>query len=223
MDFSPFWISLKVAVTATLFSSILGILLAWLVAGLKTGKGILDAIFTLPLVLPPTVLGFLLLVFFGKNSFAGQLLEKIGITVIFNITGAIIAATIVAFPLIYRTVRAALEAFNSDYISVAQTLGMSKINIFLKVVIPNIFPSIMAGVVLAFARSLGEFGATIMIAGNIPGKTQTMSVAVYTAVQAGNRELAFKWVLVICAISLVAMLLMNYWNSFVLNKQKGEK
>ncbi len=212
MDYSPLWLSLKVAFLATLMTFILGVLAAWLTVKLKRGKGIVDGLFTLPLVLPPTMVGFFLLLLFGKNGFIGQLLSSIGAPVVFTWTGAVIASTVVAFPLMYRTVRGAFEQLDENLLSAARTLGMPEAKIFLRIMMPNSIPSIMAGAVLAFARALGEFGATIMLAGNIPGKTQTVSVAIYTAVQAGNWELAYRWMVIIVAISFVTILLMNWFS-----------
>ena len=213
MDYSPLWLSLRVAFLATLITFILGLLAAWLTVKLKRGKGIVDGLFTLPLVLPPTLVGFFLLLIFGKNGFVGQLLMKIGAPVVFTWTGAVIASAVVAFPLMYRTVRGAFEQLDENLLSAARTLGMSEGRLFFKVMIPNSIPSIMAGAVLAFARALGEFGATIMLAGNIPGKTQTVSVAIYTAVQSGNWELAYRWMIIIMAISFVTIMLMNWFTS----------
>jgi molybdate transport system permease protein len=213
MDYSPLWLSLRVALFATLMTFILGVLAAWLTVKLRRGKGILDGLFTLPLVLPPTLVGFFLLLIFGKNGFIGQLLNQIGAPVVFTWAGAVIASTVVAFPLMYRTVRGAFEQLDENLLSAAQTLGMSEVQLFYRVMMPNSIPSIMAGAVLAFARALGEFGATIMLAGNIPGKTQTVSVAIYTAVQAGNWELAYRWMIIIVGISFVTIMLMNLFSS----------
>ncbi len=210
MDYTPLWISVKVAVTATVFTFFLGLAAARLVMALGKWKGVVDGVFSLPMVLPPTVVGFFLLLLFGRNSALGKLLEQCGAAVIFTWQGAVIAAVAVAFPIMYRTARGAFEQVDADLIHAARTLGMSEIRIFFRILLPVARPGIMAAVILAFARALGEFGATIMIAGNIPGKTQTMSVAVYTAMQSGNRELAFRWVAVIMLISFVSVFLMNY-------------
>ncbi len=209
MDYSPLLIALKTSITATFITFVIGVYVAYLVTKLNKFKGIIDGILTLPLVLPPTGVGFFLLVFLGKNSVIGKYLALYDKSVVFTITAAVIASTVVSLPLMYRTTRGAFEQLDRDIIHVAKTLGLSEHKIFLKIMLPNSFPSIMAGTVLAFARALGEFGATIMVAGNIPGKTQTMSVAVYTAVQAGNRPLAYKWVLVMGVISFVSMIIMN--------------
>jgi molybdate transport system permease protein len=202
---------------------ILGVLAAWLTVKLKRGKGIVDGLFTLPLVLPPTMVGFFLLLIFGKNGFIGQLLNSIGAPVVFTWTGAVIASTVVAFPLMYRTVRGAFEQLDENLLSAARTLGMSEGKLFYRVMMPNSIPSIMAGAVLAFARALGEFGATIMLAGNIPGKTQTVSVAIYTAVQAGNWNLAYHWMIIIVGISFATIILMNWFSSRSIRTRREPK
>lgn len=212
MELSPLWISLKVAVTATCITSLLGILAARLVISLKKTKALMDGIFSLPMVLPPTVTGFFLLVIFGQNSAIGRWLDRIGIQVLFTWYGAVIAAAAVSFPIMYRTVRGALEQVDPNLVYAARTLGMTETEIFFKVMLPTAWPGVAAAVILSFARAMGEFGATVMLAGNIPGKTQTMSVAVYTAMQSGNRELAYAWAGIILCISFVTMLLMNHWS-----------
>lgn len=219
MDMTPLILSLKTAVVATLITFLAGIFCAWKVVHMKRGKGIVDTLFTIPLVLPPTVLGFFLLVFFGKSSPVGNWLSQYGIVFVFSWLGTVAASAVVSFPLMYRTARGAFEQFDSHLYYAAQTLGMSNFKIFWLVVFPNCLPGIVGGVILAFARALGEFGATIMLAGNIPGKTQTAAIAVYSAMQAGDREKAYQWVAVILVISLVAVLGMNFVNS----RQKKEK
>lgn len=209
MDYSPLIISIKAALLATLITFVLGIYSAYFTLRLKKFKGLADGIFTLPLVLPPTVVGFLLLVLLGKNSLIGKLLATFELALVFSSSATVIASAVVAFPLMYRTTRGAFEQVDKNMIYVARTLGLSEHEIFLKIMVPNSFNSIIAGTILSFARALGEFGATIMIAGNIPGKTQTMAVAVYSAVQAGNRALAYKWVVIIVVISFVTMILLN--------------
>lgn len=218
MNLSPLYISLKVSLIATVFTFFLGIAAARWVVKLKRGKAFVDGVFTLPMILPPTVAGFFLLLLFGKNSLIGQFLGLFDISIVFTWVAAVIASSVVSFPLMYRTVRGALEEIDSDMVYAARTLGVSENRIFRKIVIPNIIPSIIAGTILAFARALGEFGATIMIAGNIPGKTQTMAVAVYTAVQAGNYNLAYQWVGIITVMSFAAMFLMNYINQYYMKK-----
>ncbi len=213
MDLSPLYISLKVAFTATIVTVFLGILAAWYVFKAKRFKGLIDGAFTLPMVLPPTVVGFFLLIIFGKKSLLGSFLLQFNIIIVFTWIGAVIASIVVAFPLMYRTVRGAFEQFDINMIYAARTLGISEFKLFYKIVIPNVLPSIVAGTVLSFARALGEFGATIMLAGNIPGRTQTMAISVYTAVQAGDRAKAYTWVLIICIMSFTSIILINFWNS----------
>ena len=213
MDYSPLFISLKVALLATAFTLVFGVLAARFVVRLKRLQGLIDSIFTLPMILPPTVVGFVLLLIFGKNGWIGKLLSLLSVPVVFTWGAAVIASTVVSFPILYRTVRGALEGVDTDLLHAARTLGLNEAEIFFRIILPNVFPSLIAGTILAFARALGEFGTTIMIAGNIPGRTQTMAVAVYTAVQAGNRELAFRWMLIICAISFSSMFLINLVNS----------
>ncbi len=219
MDFSPFFISIKVAVCATLITFILGLPAARLVVSMKRGKSIADGIFSLPMVLPPTVVGFFLLLIFGNNSVIGKILSAAGMSVIFKWQGAVVASAVVSFPMLYRTARGAFEQIDRNLINAARTIGMGEVKIFLKIMLPASWPGVMAGTILAFARALGEFGATIMLAGNIPGKTQTMSVAIYTAVQAGNRALAYKWGVIIMAMSFVTIILMN----FITDHQKSRR
>lgn len=209
MDFTPLFLSLRAAGIATILVIIIGIPVSYRVAYMKRGRGIVDAVCTLPMVLPPTVVGFFLLLFFGKNSMVGAWLMERGIPVVFSQTGMVIASAVVSFPLLYRTARGAFEQMDETLVQEAQTLGIGEGRIFFRIVCPNCMPGILAGVILSFARAMGEFGATIMLAGNIPGKTQTAAIAVYTAMQSGNRQLAFQWALLIIGISLFFMLLLN--------------
>lgn len=209
MEISPFILSVEVAFVSTIITFFVGIYAAIIIVRIKKFSSLFDIIFTLPLVLPPTVVGFFLLLVFGRNSFIGGLFSKIGISFVFDLKGAILASFIVAFPLMYRTSRGAFEQIDNNIINAARTLGKSENWIFWKIILPNSWQSILSGTILAFTRSLGEFGATIMIAGNIPNKTQTISLAIYTAVQAGDKELAFKWVIIIVAISFVSVMMMN--------------
>lgn len=222
MDFSPFWISLKVAFSATIMTFILGLPTARLVVSMKRGRSFIDGVLSLPMVLPPTVVGFFLLLLFGNNSFLGRFLSSIGANVIFTWQGAVISAAVVSFPMLYRTARGAFEQVDSNLISAARTLGMGEVSIFFKIILPASWPGIMAGTILAFARALGEFGATVMLAGNIPGRTQTMSIAIYSAVQGGNRELAYRWVIVIMAISFVTIFAMNYLTDHQKSKRRTD-
>lgn len=216
MDLSPLIISIKTASLATVITFILGIYAARYIKRIKKYQGIIDGIITLPLVLPPTVVGFFLLLFLGKNSLIGQFLNVFDINIIFSWPATVITATVVSFPLMYRTTRAAFEQVDRDLIAAARTLGASEERIFWKIILPLTKPSIIAGTILSFARALGEFGATIMLAGNIPGKTQTMATAIYSAVQANDQESAFIWAFIIIIFSLIVMVVMNYW----LKKQK---
>lgn len=212
-DISPAWISLKTTFTATSIIFFTGIAAAyWMANNNSKLKVIMDIIFTLPLVLPPTVVGFLLLIIFGKNGPIGKILLRLGTTLIFSWPATVIAACVVAFPLMYNTAKGAFEQIDRNIVDAARTLGVPEARIFLKVVLPLSWPGIAAGTVLSFARSLGEFGATLMIAGNIPKKTQTVPVAIYFAVENGEMDKAFIWVMLIIGISIIMMLLMNYWS-----------
>ena len=212
MDFSPLWISLKTAFLATIITSIIGIFISYKVANYKgRGRGFIDGIFTLPLILPPTVIGFFLLLICGKNGFVGKIFMSFNKNIIFSWSATVIAATVVAFPMMYRTCRSAFEQIDKNMISAARTLGLSETKIFFKIAMPLAWPGIIGGLVLSFARALGEFGATLMIAGNIPGKTQTMPVAIFFAVEGGDMNKAMLWVLIIVAISFIMIFLLNYW------------
>lgn len=212
MDFSPLWISLKTAFLATIITSIIGIFISYKMANYKgRGRGLIDGVFTLPLILPPTVIGFFLLLICGKNGFVGKIFMSFNKNIIFSWSATVIAATVVAFPMMYRTCRSAFEQIDKNMISAARTLGLSETKIFFKIAIPLAWPGIIGGLVLSFARALGEFGATLMIAGNIPGKTQTMPVAIFFAVESGDMNKAMLWVLIIVAISFIMIFLLNYW------------
>lgn len=212
MDFSPLWISLKTAFLATIITSIIGIFISYKMANYKgRGRGFIDGVFTLPLILPPTVIGFFLLLLCGKNGFVGKIFMNFNRNIIFSWSATVIAATVVAFPMMYRTCRSAFEQIDKNMISAARTLGLSETKIFFKIAIPLAWPGIIGGLVLSFARALGEFGATLMIAGNIPGRTQTMPVAIFFAVESGDMNKAMLWVLIIVAISFIMIFLLNYW------------
>lgn len=212
MDLSPLWISLKTASTATVITIFVGIALArWMVFGGGRGKELIDTLVIMPMVLPPTVVGFILLLIFGKNGAIGQILAKVGASVVFSWTATVITATIVAIPLMYRTARGAFEQIEVNAIDAARVLGVHDWHIFWRIIIPVSLPGIFAGIILSFARSLGEFGATIMLAGNIPGKTQTIPLAIFLAVESGETQTAFIWAGIVLLISLSAILAMNYW------------
>jgi molybdate transport system permease protein len=210
LDWTPLWISIKTSFVATGIAFILGILLArWTVFQGRKGNTLLDGILILPMVLPPTVVGFILLLLFGKNGFIGQILLKLGTTVIFSWPATVIAATVVALPLMYTTTKGAFEQINTEVIDAARTLGVREWKIFISLILPLSWPGVAAGTILSFARALGEFGATLMLAGNIPGRTQTIPIAIYFAVEGGDMFQAKVWVGVIIAISFGFVLLLS--------------
>ena len=215
MDISPIIISMKTATIAILFTFILGLLAArWILYRKSDATRIFwDGIFTMPLVLPPTVAGFFLLVFFGSYGPLGKLFENyLGIKIAFSWGATILAAVVMSFPLMYRSARGALEQIDEDLIFAARTLGMSEWNIFWKVQMPIAWPGVISGAVLAFARGLGEFGATAMIAGNIRGKTRTLPLAVYSAVASGKMDDAGQYVVILVGISFIVVVCMNYFS-----------
>lgn len=213
IEWSPLIISIKTAGLATLVTSIIGIFASYFMANYRGKfKGLIDGILTLPLILPPTVVGFFLLLIFGKNGFIGEVLLKFDMNIIFSWWATVIASTVVSFPMMYRTTRAAFEQIDNNMISAARTLGLSEWKIFYKIAIPLAFPGIIAGLILSFARAMGEFGATLMIAGNIPGKTQTMPLAIFFAVEGGDMNKAIAWVMIITIISIAMILVLNYWS-----------
>ncbi|WP_300788144.1 molybdate ABC transporter permease subunit [uncultured Desulfovibrio sp.] len=193
----PLLLSLRVAALATLFSSLGALLLAWKLSRRRGPlPAVLDAFCALPLVLPPTVVGYYLIVLLGRHGLVGRWLAEAGISLIFSWQGAVVAATVVVFPLIYKSARAALEQVDSQLEDAARTLGAGEWRIFLTISLPLAWRGIFAGIMLAFARGMGEFGATLMLAGNIPGRTQTLALAIYDAFQAGNDARATLLVLV---------------------------
>ncbi|MFF7055488.1 molybdate ABC transporter permease subunit [Achromobacter spanius] len=204
----PLLLSLKVAGWATLLATVAGTAAAYGLSRWRwPGRDLLDAILTLPLVLPPTVLGYYLLVLLGRRGIIGETLAKWNIELVFTWQGAVIAAAIVAFPLVFKSARAAFENVDVQLENAARVLGVSEVGVFFRVTLPLAARGIVAGVLLAFARALGEFGATLMIAGSLPGRTQTLSVAIYEAVQAGDDRTANLLVLVTsmtCVVVLVA-------------------
>jgi molybdate transport system permease protein len=204
---SPLELSVRVAGTATLVSFMAAILAAWLLAR-RSGPlpALLDALCTLPLVLPPTVLGYYLILLVGRRGVLGQQLSELGINLIFSWQGAVVAATVVVFPLIYKSARAALEQVDQHLEDAARTLGASEWRVFISISLPLAWKGIFAGLMLAFARGMGEFGATLMIAGNIPGKTQTLALAIYDAFQAGEDHRATFLVLITSAACVFLLL-----------------
>ena len=211
LDWSPLFISIKTGIVATIFSFFLGIYAARKVVKTTPGKkAIIDGILTLPMVLPPTVAGFfLLLIFSRRRPFGIFLFENFGIKVVQTWLGCIIAATVISFPLMYRNARAAMEQIDVNLIYAGRTLGMSDTEIFWKVVIPTAGPGIASGTILTFARALGEYGATSMLAGNIPGKTGTISQKIAMVIQDGDYMTAVVWVAIVMVIAFLVIFLMN--------------
>ena len=212
LDWSPLFISLKTGIVATFISFFLGIYAARKVVKTTPGKkAVVDGILTLPMVLPPTVAGFFLLLIFSKRRpFGIFLYETFDIKVVQSWLGCIIAATVIAFPLMYRNARAAFEQLDVNLIYAGRTLGMSDIRIFWKVVIPSAGPGIASGTILTFARALGEYGATSMLAGNIPGKTGTISQKIAMVIQDGDYATAGVWVAIVMLIAFLAIFSMNF-------------
>ncbi|MCX8749158.1 molybdate ABC transporter permease subunit [Snodgrassella sp. B3088] len=202
-------LSLKIALWATVFNLILGVGIGYLFARKAVwGRELLDTLLTLPMVMPPTVLGYYLLVLLGKNGFIGQFLQQyLNINLIFTWQGAVVAATVVSFPLVFKPARAAFDSLDPQLEQAGRVLGISNVGVFLRITLPLAWRGILAGVLLAFARSMGEFGATLMVAGSIPGQTQTLSIAVYEAVQAGDDQLANTLVLIISVVCILILLL----------------
>ena len=202
------WLSLKVAGLATLLNIVLGTAAGFVLARWRfAGRDVLDTVLTLPMVMPPTVLGYYLLVLLGRNGpIGGWLQNTFGINLIFTWQGAVIAAMVVTFPLVFKPARAAFEGVSPQLEQAARVLGLRERSVFFRVSLPLAWRGILAGVLLAFARALGEFGATLMVAGSLPGKTQTLSIAVYEAVQAGEDALANQLVLLISMVCILILL-----------------
>ncbi|MCG9966601.1 molybdate ABC transporter permease subunit [Pelotomaculum terephthalicicum JT] len=211
-DWYPVLLSVRVAVIATVVVTCLGLPVSRLLArGEFFGKDVLEAVITLPLVLPPSVVGYGLLILIGKNGLLGKMLAELGVTLIFTWWAAVIASTVVAFPLMYQSAKAAFKSVDINFEKAARTLGASELRIFFTITLPLAWPGILAGLVLTFARALGEFGATLMVAGNIPGQTQTIPLAIYFAVGAGKNEMARTLVAVITVFSFIVIYWVNRW------------
>lgn len=224
LDFSPVWISLQTAAATMVIVFFAGILTAWWVVSRKNEatKIIADGVLTVPLVLPPTVAGFFLLYLFGNNRILGRFfIENFGIQIAFSWLATVLAAAVIAFPLMYRSARGAFEQVDVELLQAGRTLGMSERSIFLRVLLPNALPGIVSGGVLSFARGLGEFGATAMIAGNIVGKTRTLPLAVYSSVAAGEMDTAFGYVAIILAVCLLMVIGMNWYLYRCKKQQEG--
>ncbi|MFQ3546330.1 molybdate ABC transporter permease subunit [Halobacillus rhizosphaerae] len=213
MNYSPLLLSLKIAAIATVLVFVTGVLLARLIARRNfRGRTIVESVFLLPLVLPPTVVGFGLLYLFGKNGPLGHiLLQWFHVQVVFSWIGAVIAAMTVAFPLMYQSASAAFQNYDPNIENAALTMGASKWKVFFTISFPLAWPGLLAGLVLTFARALGEFGATLMLAGYIPGVTDTLPLAIYFEVEAGHMEKAQMWVVIIVALGFSSILWLNWW------------
>ncbi len=226
MTLSPILISMKTASVAIVITFLLGLLTARWIVNIKSErvKLIIDGILTLPMVLPPTVMGFFILFILGVKRPIGKfLLDFLSVKIVFSWTATVIAAVVISFPLMYRAARGAFEQVDENLIMAGRTLGMSEHKIFWRVIMPMALPGVASGGVLAFARGLGEFGATAMIAGNIENITRTLPLAIYSEVAAGNMDKAMNYVIVVLAISFVVIVLMNYFTlkgRKYLNKEK---
>lgn len=224
IDWSPLWISLHTAAATITIVFFIGVIIAWWVERLQSQslKIFADAVITLPMVLPPTVAGFFLLYFFGNNRFLGQLIYQLtGIKIAFSWLATVLAAAVISLPLMYRSARGALSQVDKGMLEAARSLGMTEWRIFWRIHLPNALPGIIAGGLLAFARGLGEFGATAMIAGNIAGRTRTLPLAVYSAVAAGNWDAAGWYVAVIVGICLLVVIGLNVY-LYKTKQQQGE-
>lgn len=222
LDWSPLWISLHTAVATIFIVFFIGVVLAWWVERLQseTAKIVVDAVITLPMVLPPTVAGFFLLYFLGNNRVLGKLFyAAFGVHIAFSWLATVLAAAVISLPLMYRSARGALSQVDHGMLEAAQSLGIPAWRIFWRIHLPNALPGIIAGGLLAFARGLGEFGATAMIAGNIAGKTRTLPLAVYSAVAAGDWDAAGWYVAVIVTICLLVVVGLN-WYLYKTKKQQ---
>jgi molybdate transport system permease protein len=216
----PLALSLRVAGVATLLALILGIPTAALLSRKQSIiSNILDALANMPLVLPPTVLGYYLLVLLGNRSPFGSFLDAIGLRLTFTWYGAALAASLIAFPLVVQSTRAALESVDPALEDVARTLGRSNFNIFRTISLPLAWRGVLAGTMLAFARALGEFGATLLVAGNIPGRTQTLPIAIYDAVQSGNQALANSMALILTVTAIFLLILIRFIGQGVARKR----
>ncbi|MCM3743121.1 molybdate ABC transporter permease subunit [Sporosarcina luteola] len=214
MDYSPLLLSLKVAAISTTVVFISGVFFARVLARKQFfGKSMIEAIFMLPLVLPPTVVGFALLLLFGKHGWIGKwLIDWFDVQIVFTWLGAVIASIVVSFPLMYQSAAAAFNSLDDRLENAARTLGASEWRVFRTISFPLAWPGLLAGLVLSFARGLGEFGATLMLAGYIPGKTDTIPMSIYFAVESGQMEKAAFWVVIIVALGFSTILWLNWWS-----------
>lgn len=213
-DFTPFWISIKVALISTVIVTIIGILISkWLYERKGIIARILESVIVLPIVLPPTVMGFILLIIFSPHSVVGQFFSNVlHIPVVFTMTGAVIASVIVSFPLMYQHTVQGFRGIDSKMLNTARTMGASERKIFYRLVVPLSKRSILSGIMMSFARAIGEFGATLMVAGYIPNKTNTLPLEIYFLVEQGKENQAWLWVLVLVAFAIVVISTINLLN-----------
>lgn len=215
IELFPLWLSLKTASISTVIVFLIGVLFAYMISRRTFyGKSIVEAIFLLPLVLPPTVVGFGLLYLFGKNGLIGKLLiDWFDFQIVFTWYGALLASIVVSFPLMYQSASAAFQQYDINLENAARTMGKTKWQVFWTISFPLAWPGLLAGLVLAFARGLGEFGATLMLAGYIPNVTDTIPLAIYFAVESGDMDTAKVWVMTIVALGFLAILWLNWWSA----------
>lgn len=211
-DWFPIYLTIKVSLTATSLTVVIGLGIAWVLAKKRFwGKNLLDALLMQPLVIPPTVLGYYLLVTFGRGAWLGRFLEEnLGLTLIFTWRGAVLAALATSLPLFIKPARAAMEGVDPHLENAARLLGRSELGVFRAITLPLAWRGVLAGVMMAFARSMGDFGATLMVAGNIPGRTQTVSIAIYDAMQAGDVGVANTLVVIMTVFSISVLLLVGW-------------
>src|SRR5690625_4509635 len=215
LDLFPLWLSIKTAGISTIIVFLIGVSLAYMISRRTFfGKSVIEAVFLLPLVLPPTVVGFGLLYLFGKNGLIGKLLISwFDFQIVFTWYGVLIAAIVVSYPLMYQSASAAFKQYDINVENAARTMGKSKWQVFWTISFPLAWPGLLAGIVLTFARGLGEFGATLMLAGYIPNVTDTIPLAIYFAVESGDMDIAKFWVIIIMAVGFLAILWLNWWSS----------
>lgn len=222
MDYSPLWVTLRTTGVAIVFIFVLGLAAAYFTMRISArAQDVFDSIFTIPMVLPPTVCGFLLLLAFGRSTPVGEWFIEIGFPLVFSWQATVIAAVVVAFPLMYRSARGAFENLDPNMLDAARTLGWSNARIFFKLMLPLAWSSIAAGTVLAFARALGEFGATLFMAGNYAGITRTIPIAIYFEWMNGNTDVAIFWTIVIMIFSFIVILFINLWSRHTTKYRRG--
>ncbi|MDW7673108.1 MAG: molybdate ABC transporter permease subunit [Bacillota bacterium] len=222
LNIYPLYLSLKVATAATILAIIIGLPIGWILARKSfPGKSILDSIITLPIVLPPTVLGYYLLVSIGRQSTIGQAIEQVfGVTLVFTWQAAVIASLLASIPLLIKSTKAAFGDIDQDIENAARTLGKGELSIFFRITIPLAWPGILSGVILSFARALGDFGTTLIVAGNIPGKTQTMPIAIYDALLAGDLQTVNFLVVLMTIVALIILVVLNRLDRLVVRGKR---